>query len=272
MVQLNQITRKNFGKVIYSLFIMIITEALFTGFLTAPSISILSGESISLQQRFLAFFLLYITVIVWLIFQFGFAIMLLRMVRNEHVTLGYIFLGFKKIKVCFKYIFVFSLIITFAAIVTRFSVNYLFYRFIESQFEEVSAAVIQILMFLVMFFIVAFVTASHFAFVFHLHFDNPSKPVSTIFSKSFKMMRGNVLRLLAFALRAGGKNLLIVIVLALAINFIPSETRKSLSFLVFFFDLIYFVNMYTAMVRIYFTVPILYVCECNKDKAVDIVC
>ena len=71
-------------------------------------------------------------------------------------------------------------------------------------------------------------------------------------------MQKNVFRLILFALRAGGKQLAIAIVLATIGNFIPETKNPGLSVFVFLLDIAYFVNFYTAMVRIYLTVPVLY--------------
>lgn len=258
MVKLNQVTQKNIGKVIYSLFLMMILESVFTLFFSGPSMLILSKEEVGLQAKALAFFLLYLAALIWLLFQFGFAIMLLRMVRDEHVTLGYMFLGFKKIKVCLKYIVAFSGILVVAAVIARFITKYVSVNFIESVYEEGSATLIQFVMFASIFFLISFVASIHFAFVFHLHFDNPSKPIKNIFTKSAGMMRGNVFRLIGFALKAGGKQLLIALLIALVLNFIPEGAKKSASILIFLLDLVYIINLYTALAKIYFTVPVLY--------------
>ena len=71
-------------------------------------------------------------------------------------------------------------------------------------------------------------------------------------------MRKNVLRLILFALRAGGKQLAIAIILAILVTFIPEEKNSGLSVLIFILDMVYFINMYTAMIRIYLTVPVMY--------------
>ncbi len=258
MVRLNQTTQKHIGKVIYSLLIMSIMESLFTISFILPAVSIFFRESISLQSKALSFFLLFIAVLIWLTFQFGFSVMLLRMVRDERTTLGYIFLGFKKIRYCFKYILGISFVLVVAVIITRFVTNAIWDKFVKSNFEELSAAIIQIAQFALTFFVIAYLLMVRFAFVFQLHFDNPAKPVMTIFSKSASMMKGNVLKLTFFALRAGGKNLLIVIALVIAINLIPGDARKSMTFLSYFLNFIYFINFYTASAKIYFTIPILY--------------
>ena len=71
-------------------------------------------------------------------------------------------------------------------------------------------------------------------------------------------MRKNVFRLILFALRAGGRYLVTAILLSVALNFIPEDKGSGLSILVFVLDMIYFINLYTAMIRIYLTVPVLY--------------
>ena len=113
-------------------------------------------------------------------------------------------------------------------------------------------------LFLLILFVLSLFVLIRFVFVFQLHFDNPSLKVLAVFRKSAELMQGQIFRLILFALRAGGKQLAIAFFLALIVNFFPEEKHSGLSVLVFLLDIAYFVNFYTALVRIYLTVPVLY--------------
>lgn len=297
MIKMNQVCKKNLGKVIYALFLLTIIESLVTALFLFPAIKIFSEaqENLALgeiQTRVIFFVLVFAALVVWLTFQFGFAIMLLRMVRNEPTNLGFLFMGFRRFNPAGKVIFSFSAIFAVIGIVTRFITKFIFSRIwpsISSTFDTVSSELEQATessataangiaiaadsvssalpfslgeatsvlfesgLFAGIFFVLSFVVVIHFAFVFHLHFDNPSLKTSGLFSKSFKMMKGNVFRLIGFALRAGGKNLLIALVFALIVTFLPKGKSG-----LFLFDLIYFINLYTALVKFYFAVPVMY--------------
>lgn len=283
---MNQACAKNMGKVIYTLFLLTLLESLCSAVFLFPAVKILSDAqaAVSLQAKVIFFALIFAALTVWLTFQFGFAIMLLRMVRNENTNLGFLFMGFRRFNPAGKVILSFAAIISLAGIATRFITKALFaqlWPLFEDMFksasteiqaaetadaagsilpfapEEAASVFFESGLFAGIFFLLAFIVLIHFAFVFQLHFDNPAVKAGGLFKESFKMMRGNVFRLIGFALRAGGKNLLIAVVLAVAISFIP-ESKGGLSVLVFLFDLAYFINLYTALTKFYFTVPVMY--------------
>lgn len=328
MVKMNQACSKNIGQVIYTLFLLTLLESLVSGLIVFSGIKIFSdaaGTSAEIQSKIIFFALIFVAITVWLTFQFGFAIMLLRMTRNEKTNLGFLFMGFRKFNPAGKVILSLAAIISAAAVAARFIAKAIFSKVfplfkdffggIASGMAEaaeqaaaqaansaaeaassISAAadatnavssgildsagaaasitplsaeetleiIFQAASFSLFFFLIAFVVVIHFAFVFHLHFDNPSWKVSKIFSQSFKMMKGKVFKLIGFALRAGGKNLLVAIVFAVLATFLPGE-KAGLSILVFIFDLAYFINLYTALVKFYFTVPVLYEAILHED-------
>lgn len=327
MVKMNQACSKNIGQVIYTLFLLTLLESLVSGIIVFPGIKIFSdaaGTSAEIQSKIIFFALIFVAIAVWLTFQFGFAIMLLRMTRNEKTNLGFLFMGFRKFNPAGKVILSLAAIISAAAVAARFIAKAIFSKVfpifkdffsgIASSMAEaahsatqaaasaasgVSAAaanaaadavsngnsldsagaaasiapisaeetleiIFQAASFSLFFFLIAFVVVIHFAFVFHLHFDNPSWKISKIFSQSFKMMKGKVFKLIGFALCAGGKNLLVAIVFAVLATFLPGE-KAGLSILVFIFDLAYFINLYTALVKFYFTVPVLYEAILHED-------
>ena len=171
--------------------------------------------------------------------------------------------------------------IAILSLVARFVTKFIFYKInpdfsfdkidlsalqnadqIAGQPELLSSVVVDMLtlvgIFLGVLFVLGLFVLIRFVFVFQLHFDNPSMPLLQLFKKSSLMMHKNVFRLILFALRAGGKQLFIAVFLAVIVNFIPESKTSGLSVLVFIIDMIYFINMYTAMVRIYLTVPVMY--------------
>lgn len=286
MVRLNQVSSLYLGKIMYALFLMSILETLSFFVILSPSLHTSSQTAGIISPRLATIFLTFITLCVWLTFQFGFAVMLLRMTRRQHVNLGFMFMGFKKFNPAGKVIMSFALLFAILAVLARFIARLVFAKiYPDFSFQNFSILELQNLgensevlsefamnavlfmgLFVIILLILALLTLIHFVFVFQLHFDNPGVKIPGLFKQSAVMMRGNVFRLIIFALRAGGKQLLVAIFLALIVNFIPEEKAAGLSILVFILNLIYFINLYTAMIRIYLTVPVLYE-EITKVKS-----
>ena len=294
MVKLNQISSQYLTKIMYTLLSMTILETL-TVFAIAlffsPSIST-GAENASvftdIQNQILSVCASFTIFFVILSFQFGFSIMLLQMSRRKNTNLGYIFMGFSKINPAGKVTAAFSVIFVLIALVCRILAALIFIKFdlsflsdkIFASFSEFSknspisftaqdfdSFVITGIASL-FFILISFLVTIRFVFVFPLHFDNPTEKITGVFKKSFQMTKKNVLRLVAFALRAGGKSLLIALFLFIILILIPDEKNSALAVLVLLLNLAYFVNLYTALVRIYLTVPVMYEAIINPENEI----
>lgn len=289
MVKLNQISSQYIGKIMYALFLMSIMETLSFFVILSPSLSPSQAASTGLGSKIFTLALAFIALCVWLTFQFGFAIMLLRMTRRQHVNLGYMFIGFKRFNPAGKVILSFAGLLALLTIAARFITKFIFSKINpDFSFTAVSIQDLQSLsentellsdfalntalymgIFIGVLFVISVFTLIHFVFVFHLHFDNPHLSIPSLFARSAKMMHKNVFKLILFALSSGGKQLFVAIFLALIVNFIPEDKASGLSILVFILDMIYFINLYTAMIRIYLTVPVLYEAILNPTLEIE---
>ncbi len=282
MVKLNQVFSQYLGKIMYALFLISILETLASFILLSPALKLASSGANPALAKVETLVLAFLAIFVWLTFQFGFAVMLLKMTRREYTNLGFIFIGFRRLNPAGKIIGAFAGLIAILALIARFAARFIFLKIrpdfsfempalssiqtaeqvSESAPELISSAASDTLLFVAIFLgillLLGLFVLIRFVFVFQLHFDNPSMPVLQLFKKSAGMMRKNVLRLILFALRAGGKQLAIAIILAILVTFIPEEKNSGLSVLTFILDMVYFINMYTAMIRIYLTVPVMY--------------
>lgn len=282
MVKLNQVFSQYLGKIMYALFLISILETLASFILLSPALKLASSGANPALAKVETLVLAFLAIFVWLTFQFGFAVMLLKMTRREYTNLGFIFIGFRRLNPAGKIIGAFAGLIAILALIARFAARFIFLKIrpdfsfempalsslqtaeqvSESAPELISSAASDTLLFVAIFLgillILGLFVLIRFVFVFQLHFDNPSMPVLQLFKKSAGMMRKNVLRLILFALRAGGKQLAIAIILAILVTFIPEDKNSGLSVLTFILDMVYFINMYTAMIRIYLTVPVMY--------------
>ena len=281
MVKLNQIYSQNGGKIFYGLFLMMVLESLASVVIFSSFMNLLAGGVAGGSTNFLTFIFAFLVIFVWLCLQFGFAVMLLKMTRREYSNLGFLFLAFRRLNPAGKVISAFAFIFVIITFLSRFLAKTIFLK-IRPDFtfslpslsslqkaepgpeteEMLSTLPSDFLFFLLLFigilFLLSLFVLLRYAFVFHLHFDNPYWSLPNLFRQSRRMMRGNSLRLILFALKAGGKQLAIALGLLILVNLIPEAKHSGLSLLVFFLDMAYFINLCTALTRIYLTVPLLY--------------
>lgn len=292
MVKLNQFSSLYLGKIMYALFLISILETLASFAVLSPAMRLAANGTNPSIVRAETILFAFLAICVWLTFQFGFAVMLLKMTRREYTNLGFIFIGFRRLNPAGKIIGTFGGLIAILALISRFATKFIFQKInpnfvfsmpdisslqdagqIADQPEVISTMAIDMLLFVAIFLAVLFVLGLfvliRFVFVFQLHFDNPSMSIPKLFKKSWQMMHKNVFKLILFALRAGGKQLFIAIFLAILVNFIPESKNSGLSILTFIIDMIYFINMYTAMIRIYLTVPVMYEEIRNEKLAIS---
>lgn len=258
--ELNKISKKTMSKIFYSLFLMIVLQTLLCSLIMFP---VIKGEANQVATIILGS----LSSIVVLLFQFGFASLLLRMVKNEFVTLGFIFYGFKKPKLSFPAIFAFLGMFAIIAILSNYLLNFVpldspfdkeFATQLNMELETfllIKAIMTQASIFtLISFFFVII----PFAFTFYFRLENPSKNIFWSMKKSLCLIfsNGNYFRLIIFALRAAGKRLVIAIILMILISYLNSS--NSLGIITMILDFIYFLNIYSAIIRIYLSVPIMF--------------
>ena len=300
MVRLNQAVRPNMGNALFALFLTLFGETILGVLFAVPAMKIVGQEGALFNELFFAAILVFCALLVWLLFQYGFHILVLRMVRKEYVTLGYVFYGFKTIRKTLPLMLTIGMVVaalTVAVVaggrifVAKTGLDATIAEQIAPSTTETvpstepsSDAAIssdadvlpatdhsdllngllkQTAVLLAVYFLLLAVTFIRFVFVFYLHFDNPADSVFRLFQKSARLMRKNVFRLIRLVICAGGRNLLIAAVAFGATMIIPAtgesgSGRGGLSIFVMLLNFVYFVNAYTALLRMYFAFPILY--------------
>ena len=311
LIKLNQTVRPNMGNALFALFLTLICETLLSMVFAVPAMMMVTHNP-ALNQVIFSLLMLFCALIVWLLFQYGFHILILRMVRHEYVTLGYVFYGFRKIRRLLP------LMLTIATLVSVLTLTLVSgsriivaktglsdavakeMENVESQTESSQAksmpaentqaestqtiaenadqsensplssaqdqtmhrAVRQIGLTTAVYALLILVVFIRFAFVFYLHFDNSDDGLLSLFKKSARLMHKNCLRLIRLMLGAGGKNLVIALLTFILTMMISTENRNGgrggLSVALMLFNFVYFVNAYTALLKMYFALPILY--------------
>ncbi|MBQ5537363.1 MULTISPECIES: hypothetical protein [Treponema] len=254
MATLESVAKRNMGKMVYTLFLMIILQSV--------AASALLFAVLGFEIRTGAFYALEIVAaVVTLSLHFGFATVLLRMVRDEFVTLGFLFHGFRKPRLSLPVVVPFLIVLAavfFAsdAIVSNAARDFLAERSGESAMDALFRAVsVRVLAFALLAFVFA---ALPFAFAFFFRIDNPQKTGIWAMWKSLRLSvsRANFIRLIVFAVKAAGTRLAVAIILSVIISFLSQV--KSLGILVMILDFVYFLNAYTAAIRILLSVAVMY--------------
>lgn len=283
MMKLNQASNLNMGKVMYSIFIKIILELLFC---TAIIMTILgtaspgtrSGTVTAYIAFFLAFFVLFM-------FQFGFMEMLRRLIRQEFVTLGFLFYGFKKPRLAFSSATVFATISTIALFIIneilaillrdRFPILMEFVmaketptKLIQEHKDEILVAASAYLGISSFFLIFILFLMLPFVFTFMIRAEFPQKNIFKSMFMSARLMfrKGNFFKFIALLTRAAIKSVFFAII-AFFMGLLPFVGNSSVLGLLLNFA--FLVNMYTALIRIYLAIPVMYVGvmdEWNEDK------
>ncbi|MBQ6780763.1 MAG: hypothetical protein IJP62_05980 [Treponema sp.] len=311
LVRLNQTVRANMGNALFALFLTLICETVLGMIFVAPATMIVTRSTSTLNDMIFAGILLFCALVIWLLFQYGFHVLILRMTRRQYVTIGYVFYGFKKFKQTIPHIL--TLAVMVVALTLAFSTGS---RVVMSKLNEKKAISAELTtdnttltapktdfsaasaenpkadadssskesddenllssdranllndilkqtgILLAVYLLLVVIVFIRFSFVFYLHFDNPSANAFFLLKKSAMLMHKNALRLIALIIRAGGHNLIVAVAaffLTLAISATNKDgSRSGLSIAVLLFNFIYFVNAYTALLRMYFAFPVMY--------------
>lgn len=262
------------GNAMISLFLTLICETVLCMFFAAPAMMRMGQRTGGIEDLIFTGSLLFLSLLCWLLLQYGFHILILRMSRREYVTIGYVFYGFKKIRQTLP------LILTMAAMIVALTLAFITGTRIvmaklgidvmiqkamdssENQVEALSAFFGHAGIILGLYVLILIIVFIRFSFVFYLHFDNPGAKPVFLLKKSAFLMHKNMFRLIRLVICAGGKNLIVAAVTFFLTLAIPATnrdgSRSGLSFVVLLLNFIYFVNAYTALLRMYFAFPVLY--------------
>ena len=97
IVKFAPVARKNLNKTFFTLFIIVILESLCSALFVGTSL-LLNSMQDSFAVTFFSYSLMFCGVFFWFLILSGFATMLLRMARDEFVTIGFLFYGFRRFK------------------------------------------------------------------------------------------------------------------------------------------------------------------------------
>lgn len=272
--RLEQAVRPNRGNALFALFLTVLCQTVFSMFFLAPVVFLLMRGGVTFNERFFGYLLVFCALVVQTLFQYGLQVLILRMVRREFVTLGYVFYGFKTIKKTFPLAVAVSALL-FAVTVAfflaarsvfsaRWDANLDAEALLSAQ-EMLRQAQIPALLLVAAYAVVLVAVGIRFVFVFFLHADYPDEKLPSLFRKSARLMRKRCFLLIRLALRAGGHNFAIAAVALCVMTGMTAaegaDDGQQLfpAFVGMIVNLVYLVNIYTALLKMYFAAPVFYV-------------
>lgn len=254
--KLNFVATKNLGKVFFAMFLMIMVESLVSGVVVFALVRIPSVENLTSLYKAIILGIAFILSTVSFLFQTGLLVLTLKMVREEFVTIGFVFYGFRKIKKFLPLALINSLLVSFI-----FGIYKLISFLLKPQLkmlEDKFGLVVLVSIFIGIILLSILFVLVNFIFVTQIKYDNPEMNAFKCFVKSFVLMKGNVFRFFSFVIRSCGINLVLALFyfgMSLSMNSVKNNFSSILSFV---FDFLYFINIYKAAGRLYFTFPIAY--------------
>lgn len=272
--RLEQAVRPNRGNALFALFLTVLCQTVFSMFFLAPVVFLLLRGGMTFNERFFGYLLAFCALVVQVLFQYGFFVLVLRMVRREFVTLGYVFYGFKTIRKTLPLAVAVSALVFAVTAAFFFVARHVVAAWWDANLsadimlsaqEMLRQAQVPALLLVAVYAIVLVAVGIRFVFVFFLHADYPGEKLPSLFRKSARLMRKKCFLLIRLALRAGGHNFVIAAVALCVMAGMSAaagaDEARQVTPLFFstVINLVYLVNIYTALLKMYFAFPVLYV-------------
>lgn len=265
IVKFAPVARKNLNKAFFTLFIIVILESLCSALFAGTSL-LLNSMQDSFAVTFFSYALMFCEVFFWFLILSGFATMLLRMARDEFVTIGFLFYGFRRFKKFAPAAFLYTLLTGISAAVVAGTMYFIpksnpdFIVNLESKFGENAFLYLLIIFSFILVFLLIFPQV----FLFFLKYDNPSRSVFSLAFLSSRLLFKNIFKFIGFVFMAGGRNLILA-----AFYFAAAQKGGAVQFFSLIFVFLCFINFYKALSLMSLAVPFFY--ENLRQPAVEIV-
>lgn len=265
IVKFAPVARKNLNKTFFTLFIIVILESLCSALFVGTSL-LLNSMQDSFAVTFFSYALMFCEVFFWFLILSGFATMLLRMARDEFVTIGFLFYGFRRFKQFAPAAFLYTLLTGISAAVVAGTMYFItksnldFIVNLESKFGENTFLYLLIIFSFILVFLLIFPQV----FLFFLKYDNPNRSVFSLAFLSSRLLFKNIFKFIGFVFMAGGRNLILA-----AFYFAAAQKGGAVQFFSLIFVFLYFINFYKALSLMSLAVPFFY--ENLRQPAVEIV-
>lgn len=256
IASLNDCMRKNMWKALFSFLLMSVLETFIMSIFSMPTFMLLSENTSVILNIILAVVSLFCGFIFVMMLQYGYQVVLLRLVRGDYVTLGFLFNGFREKKRVSKVAALFSVGFILALVICQIFAVFVNIKF-STKVRSMQLPVLAGIIFFV-YAVISIILLIRFVFVFVCLADNPNMKTVGLFKLSASLLRKRCLKLAGFVLYAGGSHLLVATVIFISTLFIPSKTEGVVNFLISILEFVYFIAAYTAIVRMFMSVPLFY--------------
>lgn len=229
-----------------------------------------SDDEVSLLGRVCVGLLLFCAVEIWFLFQYGFISMLLRLVQKKFVTMGFIFMGFKTLRKSLKPTLFLTVLCSLVMIVFQ-TLSLAFHEQLKPFVEKIGFHAF-VYLFAGALALVCALILIHFAFLFQISFESETSSFRASLKKNHHLMKGNRFALVRLMLIAAGRPLLVAVIALVLESILTAGGEKVpgiLGVISLFLSFIYFVNAYTAFIRAYFSIPVLYDSVTHVDVVVQ---
>lgn len=247
--------RMYMGKALFALFMLMMLQTVVVSFFMMALRPGQAGASV--HSLLMTAVPLYAAFTAILMLQYGFHVLMARFLRRQYATIGYLFIGFRNtrrvLKACALYAAGLETAFVLCQLITTL------FRARLTAFVQAAGVLVFGVCMLGVFCVFAVLLLARFSFVWLCLYDEPQLPVSACFRKSAGLLKNHTIRFVAFVLYAGGWHLVTAAVMFLLSIVFPALVHNSTSgALVFVFEFVYLVAMYTAVIRMYLAVPVFY--------------
>lgn len=263
IMQLIQVLPKNYNKVFMSLMMFAILGFVLSIIASIPPVVYLisSNFQINGEQDILnllqdpvfskiMIFLSYFMIFILLVGLYGFVQITLRIVDNKHVTLGYLFQGFRNA----KRIFVCALLFVILFVASRYIPVLLskigFVKKLLGKFDFIFIIALQLILVSLFF--------SPLIFSYYIFSDNQNMGVFSAIKESARLMKGRFFHFVGFVVVSGGVSCLVSIILTAVSFFIPENLNMVGQFISFVISILRFIFSVNAAVQISLGIPFYY--------------
>lgn len=248
------------SRTFFSLFTVALLQSAVSACFIVPSYFLLARENSGTAHFVFAALLIFAAVFLWILIQGGFCILILRIVRKQFVTIGYIFYPFRKFKLFAPLAFLGALVLALIFAAVRFAFKLILklnpdaFSKLNEMFGEAGGvfAVAAVLL------LPALLALFGMIFAFQFKFDNPNMSALKALNLSRRYAFRNFFRIAGFAILAGGADFLkACLYLVISLSFTGTSNFISGVFS-FLFDFLYFLAVYRALARVCISVEIFY--------------
>jgi hypothetical protein len=254
--KINACAGRQMGKALFAFFMLSILETLVLSVFMTPVLLVSKEGRASVSEMIVTAISLYAGFIFILVLQYGYHVLIARLVRGNFVTLGFLFTGFRDRKRIFPAALLYAAGLTAALVICQVAAFMFNGRL--SKFSARFGLPVFAVCVLSVFILLSLFILVKFTFVWLCLYDNPSAGVSAAFKRSVRLLHGKTFRLLGFILYAGGRRLVVAVIIFIAGVFIPQATADKHGILMFVFEFVYFVAAYSAVVRMFMSIPVFY--------------